>query len=501
MSLPDGAAAPAVETENVFGVLAVGGVPIALPLMALREVVPCPARLSPAPVDCEGVVGFTGLRGLVLPVVDLRPRLGLPGDDRRHIVVVADGDRVAGLLCDEVRGIERVPTDRLTRVGSEGDGLLLSHTFPHGEAVVSVLDARAVLDLPGLPHVRERTATGGATEGRGAGGDRRTLTVFEVGGHAVALDVDDVHVTLPGGPPRASVLTGPLCRGTVPYGAVDVPVVDPLSLLGLQPRGGGPAAAGAHTVLGVGAGYVALAVTRVVGIADVHAGDVVPLAGMAVARPDLVSAAVEVEGHVGFVLDAAALRADPELAALGALNTSSDEPTPAAAVPGGTETGGSPDSPDPVDRGRPYLAYQAGVDVATPLEQINEIIPYPGDLTPTDVGDAVLGIFLHRRAAVVLLCLRTVLGMAPGPVTPRSCVLLVRAGDGVFGFAVDGMHAVETLTWRDAATRDDLVPPGRSLVDRPLIRLSERPDMWPDLDLGGLARQLAEYGVAGHLPR
>jgi purine-binding chemotaxis protein CheW len=54
------------------------------------------------------VVGVVNLRGDVLPVVDLRMRLGLQAEEaarRRRIVVVQLGKRAYGMLVDEVREI------------------------------------------------------------------------------------------------------------------------------------------------------------------------------------------------------------------------------------------------------------------------------------------------------------------------------------------------------------------------------------------------------------
>jgi purine-binding chemotaxis protein CheW len=52
------------------------------------------------------VLGVINLRGLVMPVLDLRARLGLGetvASTRHVIVVVQDGARVAGLLVDSVQ--------------------------------------------------------------------------------------------------------------------------------------------------------------------------------------------------------------------------------------------------------------------------------------------------------------------------------------------------------------------------------------------------------------
>jgi purine-binding chemotaxis protein CheW len=60
------------------------------------------------------VRGVTNLRGRILPVVELRSRLGLPPavlTPRSRIVVTEAHGRVLGLLVDAVLQVTRIPAD------------------------------------------------------------------------------------------------------------------------------------------------------------------------------------------------------------------------------------------------------------------------------------------------------------------------------------------------------------------------------------------------------
>lgn len=59
---------------------------------------------------------------------------------------------------------------------------------------------------------------------------------------------------------------------------------------------------------------------------------------------------------------------------------------------------------------RKYLTYNAGTDVATPLDDIIEILSYAADLIPMTAGGAVQGVFIHRGTAIPLVCLPTLVG-------------------------------------------------------------------------------------------
>ncbi|HVY62287.1 MAG TPA: chemotaxis protein CheW, partial [Planctomycetota bacterium] len=91
-----------------------------VPLAAVREVLPSLASepLPGAPGAIEGVID---VRGEVVPVVDVRARLGLGAraiSIADHIVVARAGDRTVGLRADRALGLARVPAGAFA--GAEG---------------------------------------------------------------------------------------------------------------------------------------------------------------------------------------------------------------------------------------------------------------------------------------------------------------------------------------------------------------------------------------------
>jgi len=78
---------------------------------AVREIIRVPETLIRVPRSLEFVEGLVNLRGAVLPVVDLRTRLGLPHgdrDERQRIVVLVVGGVRTGFIVDSVTEVLRV---------------------------------------------------------------------------------------------------------------------------------------------------------------------------------------------------------------------------------------------------------------------------------------------------------------------------------------------------------------------------------------------------------
>lgn len=538
MPVADPPAAPDHEVRTgddvVYGLLRVGGIvggiDVALPLAVLREVVPCPEQLAPLPVRAAGLLGAVVVRETVLPVVDLRSLAGVPDGRHEHqvVVVVAYGGRLVGLLADQVRGVSRVAAQARFAMAAHGSALLFSHTFCDGEEgrVVSVLDAATLLALPGVPTVEDvgragvelagLDVTAGAVGGPAYGRSGQVHTVLRCGDRLLALDVRFVHTTLPGAVARPSVVDGELCRGTVPFGGHDVPVVDVLSLLGLGRLPSGPTAEppGAGLVLDLGAGKVVVELGALLDLQELAPHAVLPMPAFAVARPDLLAGVADVPGHGPcLVLDGEALLRDPVLRGLAAVNTRTDAGDGRRRSVRGAGPDADPDAGPAVaapGAGTPYLRLLAGTEVCAPLEHVAEIVPVPSGVVAAAGDDAVLGVCAHRGAAVPVVSLARVLGVAEGARTPESCMLLVQAPGGHVGLVVDRLHAIDPLRWSDpsqafpqaagaprptgpadrSVAADGHDAPTHLLADAPLVQLEEASRLLPALDLRAVAASL-----------
>ena len=501
------AGSPHGDGHVVCGLLALAGVDVALPLSALREVVPAPEEFTDLPVRTPGVMGAMLLRGVPLPVLDLRPLLGAPAQRLldQVVVIVSDGEQQLGLLADAVRGIGQVAFRDRRAVRAAGTVLLFSHTVHHAEtdAILSVLDVDAVLSLPGVPTVEVGGAAEDAAAAERAAGPRpsatlRTLTLLRCGTHVLALDVDVVHTTLAGATSRPSVLAGASCRGVTDFAGREVAVLDPLSVLGLGTLPEEGLELGAGVVLDLGHGFVVLAVSAVLDIVRVPADDVLAVTRFSVGRPDLLTGIVDVEGRGQcLVVDGQALRAEQELVTYASVNTLLDGAgADGAARDGAAAAVASRTAPA-------YLTYSVGVDVASRLDEVTEILPYPSTWTATHVGDHVLGVLVHRRAAVPVLHLPTILGMPRTDPVAATCLLLVDVDGEQVAFVVDSLRGIDSLSWQEAgpdgapAPRPPVRASAQALRSAALIGVGGSQKLLPDLDLPALARQVRAETAPG----
>lgn len=435
---------PDAAADTVYGVLQIGATHIALSLGVLREVIPCPPQLSGLPASAVGLLGAISVRGKVLPVLDLRVVLGLdaPRHDGQVVVVVRHGGALLGLLTDGVRGLTKLPAGMLNAMSSGSHPLLFSGSFERTEdrSVVSVIDAEAVMRLPGVPLLRDDSST--ASNATVASVPRCALMLVRCGKVRLAMEVADIHTTLPEVKLLPSSMDGWVCRGVVEHAGVQLPAIDPLALmsLGTLPEGE-PCQA---LLLRFPGGMVALLVSQVIDIVRVPETDLLALSPLAVRRPELFRAALRVADHGDhLVLARGVLQLEPDLRALSTLNATPGAPmdNPAAGV--ATTAAAIAHA-----RGSAVITYDIGAEVATRLTQVIEVLPLPTDFARMVSGHAaVTGMFTHRGHSVTLVCLASLLEGSGRPDPAHARVLVVGVADAYFGFVVPKLCHIESTVW------------------------------------------------------
>ena len=107
-----GSADAAGDDEEQVVVFHLGKEEFGIPIESVQEIVRLPDEMTKVPKAGSAVEGVINLRGAVLPVIDLRRRLGLAAversDRQRIVVLVVDGVRT-GFIVDYVAEVLKVP--------------------------------------------------------------------------------------------------------------------------------------------------------------------------------------------------------------------------------------------------------------------------------------------------------------------------------------------------------------------------------------------------------
>jgi purine-binding chemotaxis protein CheW len=139
------------------------GEELALPIKSVQEIIKLP-RITQVPNTPSYLDGIGNLRGGVLPIVNLRKRLGLEhkeSDDATRVVVINSGGIATGFVVDSVSEVMHVEKDVLeappeTSSGIEGQYLRGIAKVDDGKRLVLILAEDRV--LPELAELARETA-------------------------------------------------------------------------------------------------------------------------------------------------------------------------------------------------------------------------------------------------------------------------------------------------------------------------------------------------------
>lgn len=482
-----------IDPAGDFGGLRIGGLQLALPMSALREVVPC-GRLERLPARAEGLLGAIDLRGVLVPVLDLRPLIGLAADplDWPCVVLVIHDGLILGLLCEGVTGVFRSEGQRLNRAAQDG---LMAGSLRRADdgSLLSVLSPAALLALPGLPRVEDPEP------------QRQLLLCGRV---PLALPAMAVHATLPSPQVCASVLAGSgACVGVLEHAGEEVPVVDLPALCGLGRLERPAGALQQAFLMRLEAGLVAFLIDRVLDVVRVDDDAVLPVPAFALPRRELFEGGLAIQALTDevrallpssvqqfLVLSPQGLQGHAGLQALAASGR------PVAALRGvdtSLAMDGAATAALQAAGQRAMVTYQLGREVATPIGQIREILPFGCEIAVLEVGGAMLGLVAHRGRSIPVMCLSRLHGLPPPEVGPAVSVLVVEADAGEqLGFAVPMLRSIEPADWEPAlpALGDSRDPLTQAIHSRQLVQVGQGDSrrMLQVVDLQRIARALQQ---------
>lgn len=459
--------AEAVEPRPRFGGFSLGGLQLALPMEVLREVMPLQG-LAPLPCPGTAVLGGVDLRGVQVPVLDLRCVLSLPAPElvSPSVIVMVHHGRILGLLADGVSGIFEAGTrPPLLMSAQDPVAAIYAGTVQRGDTgqSVSILSPQALAALPTVPWVqdpepeRQRTTSADAIDMQAqAGTGRRQLMLLRCGSLRMAIDALAVHGTLAHPQIEPSVLAQGLCRGVVSHGGHTMAALDLQALCGFGDRS-------LHTpaqafVMRNGQGFAAMLIDEVLDIVGHDPARLQALPPFMLPRPDLFEGclsaieghAADGQGHEGpvLLLHAASLASSPEAAGAMATNTG-----PAADA--GTAVGARLDARELVSTtsvltapGRNLITFDLQSEAAVPIDDVQEILPFQRT-TPLPVKHGhVIGMLCDRGRTIPVVCLSQLLLNRPlEQPTAAASVLVVEAGSSLVGFAVPSLKAIERTDW------------------------------------------------------
>ena len=427
-----------------FGGFLVGELALAIPMFQLIEAVPVDT-LVPLAADSPLVVGGLRLREHVIPVVDLEVALGRtePSAPIHHVVIVTHEGRAIGLACQAITDV--FEPDHVTRTAGateSSSGTLLEGYVMHTEAehVYAVIDVSRLLDEVPLAIDSERGLRSAASDFGNAFAAADRCVLLRAGGQAFALSTKVVQSIHTFDALQPTPYAGGACLGKFVLAGRDLPAIDLLTLT--RAPGAVHEGSGHAIVVATEHGSLALIADAVLDIAPLPSHAISPVqcpkdrAGWLVAGAfpsaelhGLGLAPTVLDHERYLIVDEDRMLATPQLQNLAALDSFELEKQDREVTT------------NPPGAGVTVLCYHATSHIATPLDQVTEILELPTIFDVHAHQTEATPILMSRGRAVTLFTIEDLLGL---PLQAgRRHALVVETPTGRVGFSVGALGGIE----------------------------------------------------------
>lgn len=222
----------APQNVDIYGSFMIAGNEFALSVSVIQEVVNEPASYTRVPLSPSYLLGLFNLRGMIVPVVDVRSIFGLPMSDAdgtvRQVAIIEHGDYCFGLLVDrtgDVFNARDAHKSLFNRIYGDLRDSIISGVFKleNGERLVQILDPFELLKLEKLPRVASNS---GSALSRKRLGKRKQCISFLVGESVCAFNMTSIQEIVELRSIDNTVFSHSWVLGAVNLRGNTVPVVD-----------------------------------------------------------------------------------------------------------------------------------------------------------------------------------------------------------------------------------------------------------------------------------
>lgn len=458
-----------VERENlaIYGSFWLDKTEFALPVSVVQEVVNEPHNVSSIPLSPSYMLGLFSLRGMIIPIVDLRTLLDYPpleNNVERKVAIVEHGDLCIGLVFDKTGEVlnEKGATRVEFRSNENGikdvvvEGLL---KLENGERMVQILDPYEILKIQKIPRAEKASINSAAKSARGK---RLNCISFQLGHTSCAIDLRYVQEVMEMPEVDQSLLANGCFIGTANLRGNVLPVVDFRSFMGDEPvfKIDGAALKGRKLlVVDTPKGQIGLMVFSIDSIVPYFEHEVMPFAKLALPRGDIVRGClVDETKTIVMMLDHEHLLNDPKLIAAA---ESCREVHPNQKVEKHPLKG------DIAHRRRTFILFTFDRCFAVDTSCVSEVINRPDDiLEPPYALSFVEGIINLRGELITLIDPRLLYALPTEPREDQKVLIFKHEGQK-YGVLVDSVDEIVMTSEKNVADLKPLdeVDTARSVSD------------------------------------
>ena len=469
---------------------------ISVNVLYIREVLPC-QRIAEYIEPNAYVQECINVRGQIVPVLNLAVLTGHADHEsfKQSVVILEFDQKNIGIYVQSVVDIFKNDATTPTEIRRKEKDFysFFQHAIhiPQLENPIYELDIQRIYGLSSIP---KASASLKQSISLKTDKDKNTLLLLRCGDIYFSIESDLVFTTVLNPNIDVSSLSSAYSPGYLRYSGLRIPIIKLDALIGFHHKISKSEEISC-LILKLEKGFIALSVNDIIDITNIQVSLIVPSTLTIIPNHQLIAGVLPLAGHNFMHIDGEQIVHHSQIVSLSGINLVDDEKE-ASILSGTTNLHAMFDSS--------VMLYGAGIEIATKLEQIDEIVVWNFTNIISHIGPhTFLSIFNGKVATVFTLT--SLLGIPPSESTHESMsvALLVKTETGYIGFIVERLMSIEQAVAPDAEEERSIPLPSEEqliCVDAKwdVIRLlhSAEKRMYGLLDLKDLAERIENHLMA-----
>lgn len=225
--------------DDIYASFNIGNIEVALNVKSVQEVVNFPENIIKMPLAPAFLVGVFNLRGLIIPVINLKELLAMSDKEilpaQKVAIVDFEGAKI-GLLFDNTSEIIRVKNEQVDNFNymDERSHKVISGALKldNGQRIIQLLNPFALLNIENIPQILDQQQRLQKEKHITRQDGRKKCISFSINNMKMGFEIAGINEIIKVPALETSAIQDDLCLGIVNLRGQIVPVIDCSLLLG-----------------------------------------------------------------------------------------------------------------------------------------------------------------------------------------------------------------------------------------------------------------------------
>lgn len=432
--------------DGIYGAFFIGEMEVALNVTSIQEVVNFPEKVIKMPLAPDFLVGVFNLRGIIIPIINLKSLLKIENQDihldQKVGIVEHEGARV-GLLFDSTSEILRIETQEVSQFSYNGENsykvISGAIKLEEGRRIVQIIDPFSLVTIENIPQIldQQNRINAGKNRSQAHLGNRKKCITISNNDIVLGLEITSIHEIIRVPEIKKSAIQQDLCLGMVSLRGQIVPLIDLSLLLGDQPSVLKQDSEQRIIVLKLDAAYFGLLVEEVRSISTYSENEIMPIPLLSKKRAGLFSGCVTINdiGDV-ILLNCSELLSHQEVSEI---------------TLGHSKIYSSTESEEKKTKNnvnkQTYISFRLEQLLAVSIKDVREIINYSPDIIAAPgMPVFVKGVLNLRGKLITIIDTRALYRLEQDLKTQEESKILIFENEGErFGLVVDTVESIVSI--------------------------------------------------------